>query len=218
MLSILKVATSFSRFRRCFSKAACINSEVYVFGGCESKRELLSVENYSLLTNAWTKVSETKCTRGFSVCAFTDKVYVIGGFEHDENEVPGVTGFCYEFNTTNNKWKTLAEQRVEKVHADSTVFEGKIVVCGGLNDDFEVLNTVEAFDIVANKWSDMPGMVNGRSNHNSVAIKNKLFVIGGSAKTCEVFDSNSRQFALLKPPSNYILEYLEHPSGATTIQ
>ena len=37
-------------------------------------------------------------------------------------------------------------------------------------------------------------------NHKSVAIRNKLFAIGGT-KTSEVFDSHSNRFSLLKPIS-----------------
>ena len=203
--------------RRCHAKAVCVDGEIYVFGGCESYREVLTVEKYSLLTKTWNKVSETKCILGFSVCAFTDKVYVIGGMERGGSRRWNVTGFCNEFDTTNNKWKMLAEQRVRRMHADSAAFEGKVVVCGGSNSEVENLNSVEAFDNLANQWSDMPNMVNGRSDHNSVAIKNKLFIIGGPVKNCEVFDSNSKKFTLLKSPPNYIAEYLEYPFKTVTI-
>ena len=42
----------------------------------------------------------------------------------------------------------------------SAVFEGKIVVSGGFNN--ETLNTVESYDHVAKSWTNMPNMVLGR--------------------------------------------------------
>ena len=46
----------------------------------------------------------------------------------------------------------------------------------------------------------MPNMIEGRYKHKSVAVKNKLFVIGGLYRKCEVFDSTTEKFTLLKQP------------------
>ena len=94
------------------------------------------------------------------------------------------------------------------------MFEGKIVVSGGFTD--AILNTVEAYDHVADSWTHMPNMIETRFQHKSVAMKNKLFVIGGSYGTYgEVFDSTSNEFVLLKPlPARFLshfwnLQYLD---------
>ena len=46
----------------------------------------------------------------------------------------------------------------------------------------------------------MPNMIEGRFGHSLVVVKNKLFVIGGATTygTCEVFESISNNFVLLK--------------------
>ena len=42
-------------------------------------------------------------------------------------------------------------------------------------------------------------MINRRSQHRSVCMRNKLFVIGGKYNaTCEVFDSSSMKFVSIK--------------------
>ena len=51
-------------------------------------------------------------------------------------------------------------------------------------------------------------MIEGRSRHSSVAIRNKLFVFrshdGKGSKSCEVFDSSCKKFVMLKPyPSTF---------------
>ena len=65
------------------------------------------------------------------------------------------------------------------------------------------LNTVEAYDYLADTWSYMPNMLERRCLHSSVAYKNKLFVIGSRRgdirETCEVFDSTCNKFVFLKP-------------------
>ena len=52
-------------------------------------------------------------------------------------------------------------------------------------------------------------MIKRRSSHASVSMGNKLFVIGGNfSKICEIFDSFSRKFTLIKikfPEYNFAL-------------
>ena len=49
-------------------------------------------------------------------------------------------------------------------------------------------------------------MIFRKGRHKSVAVKNKLFIIGGS--NCEVFDSTIKMFTLLKQPaSKYTFHY-----------
>ena len=62
----------------------------------------------------------------------------------------------------------------------------------------------------------MPDMLEARSDHASVSIKNKLYVIGGSSKQCEVLDSFSRKFIYIKPISN-IYEYKRFKTQCVTM-
>ena len=89
----------------------------------------------------------------------------------------------------------------ERTNPASSVFEGRVVVSGGSNSDEIILNTVEAFDHVGDTWEKMPNMINGRFGHKSIAVKNKLFVVGGiDTNDCEVFDSTTNKFTVLKQP------------------
>ena len=72
----------------------------------------------------------------------------------------------------------------------------------GSAEYFNSSNTVEAYDHVRDTWKNMPNMINGRFRNKSVTVKNKLFVIGGLFKyKCEVFDSTTNKFTLLKHTS-----------------
>ena len=115
---------------------------------------------------------------------------------------------CLMFNPTDCSWKEVAEMNQSRYYASSTVFEGKIVVSGGINNEF--LTTVEAYDHVANTWTNMPEMVEERYHHKSVAVKNKLFMVGGNNKTCEVYDSISKKFVLLKSPDYRFINYNDY--------
>ena len=96
-----------------------------------------------------------------------------------------------------NRWSQLTDMNESKYVAACTVYEGKIVVSGGWNN--EELNSVEAYDYYENKWTYLPDMIEERDNHASVSIGNKLFVIGGcKMSSCEMFDSFSRRFCYIK--------------------
>ena len=95
-----------------------------------------------------------------------------------------------------------------RLDAACAVFEGRVVASGGWNDIR--LNTVEAYDHVANTWLQIPNMVKTRYGHKSVAINNKLFVVSGLENTTsEVFDSTCKQFSLFKQPSTYLIGLTE---------
>ena len=46
-------------------------------------------------------------------------------------------------------------------------------------------------------------MIHGRSCHETVPIRNKLYVFGGDVGNCEVFDSLSNKFSVFKHPSSF---------------
>ena len=79
-------------------------------------------------------------------------------------------------------------------------FQGNIFVSGGINNNDNDLNSVESYDVFANKWSTMPNMINDKSLHDLAVVKDKLFVIGYGTDICEVFDNISKTFVSLKQP------------------
>ena len=81
--------------------------------------------------------------------------------------------------------------------AACTVFEGKIVVTVGDND-WDELQSVEAYDYYENEWTYLRDMIEERSFHSTVSMGNKIFVIGGyETLGCEIFDSCSRMFTIM---------------------
>ena len=166
-----------------------------------------TVQKYSFVNKTWEKVADMyDIIDGFCACSFMDCVYFIGPINNS----------CIEFNTTTGEWRQVAGTKQWRRNASCTAFEGRIVVSGTMNF-LGHNNTVEAYDHVANTWYDLPNMVEGRSGHKSVAITNKLFVIGGSKSTGEVFDSGCNKFVLLKLPTASVGEYLWLTSAVVTL-
>ena len=91
------------------------------------------------------------------------------------------------------------------------MFEGRVYSSG-------YSQTVEMYDHIADTWSNIPNMIEERHSHKSVAIKNKLFVVGGSPRrTCEVYDSTCDNFVLLKQLPVHFQTYLGSPGKVISI-
>ena len=127
--------------------------------------------------------------QNYCVCSFMRNLYVFDG------QIPSYiiikSNICLKYDTTTNEWSCISEMNIARAYAACTVFEGKIVVSGGLYN----LKSVEAYDYHENQWSCLPDMIQGKCSHGSVSLGNKLFVIGYAS---EVFDNLSRVFTEIK--------------------
>ena len=167
-----------------------------------------SVIMYSFANKRWKKlptVIEEKSA--YCVCSFMQKLFLLG--DSDSHLV-----MFYDIQT--NKWTTIASMIESRVNAACTVFEGKIVLSGGLITVEREMwlrsmppqrytrlvktktSSVEAYDHHENKWYYFPEMLSPKNNHSSVSINNKMFMIGSSSDYCEVFDSVTRKFTYIK--------------------
>ena len=186
---------NYGRYR---STIVCSKGEIYVLSGINNKHKpVMHIEKYSPATNTWNVIGQMYDDRiFFCACSFIDDIYVIGGLLNAGNSS------CVKFSTTNKTWTQIARMDEARRYASCVVFEGRIVVSGGYNDNDGYLNTVEAYDHIEDSWANMPNMIERRRFHKSVAIKNKLFIVGGLfSKAIEVFDLYSKKFALLQHPS-----------------
>lgn len=179
--------------KRLYCQAVSVKEEIYVFGGikCTFKEKSIKLaEKYSPITNTWDYIADMCDDRiHFSACSFMNCVYFIGGRIRSINTNYSIElKNCIDFNTKNKKWKEIACLNKIRANTAFSVFEGRIFVSGGCGNNYE-LNTVEAHDHVADKWKKLPDMIQKRYYHKSVAVKNKLFVVGGFyTNNREVYD------------------------------
>ena len=201
---------------RNYPEIVCVKGNLYLLSGDDSDYKcVMPIEQYSPTTKTWEIIADMYEDRTrFCACSFIDNIYVIGG------HVGESTNSCIKFNTNNHKWEQVARLKEARQDSACVVFEGNVVASGGNNDD-GFLNTVEAYDHIADSWANMPNMIYRRSEHKLVAIKNKLFVIGDGPiflYTCEVFDLYCNIFVLLKTPPPFPHKYLQCPVAAISIK
>ena len=179
------------RFTNYRSSIIYLKGHVYLFN-CSDTGNL--VEKYSVSADSLEVVADmlSEDHNWFCACGFSDKVYFIGGSDSHHNTI----ATCTQFDTKDYTWKDVASMNEARYRPACTVFEGRVIVSGGLNDRH--LNTVESYDHIADEWSYMPSMIEAGSGHNLVAIKNKLFAMGGFKRKMEVYDSTCNKFVNVK--------------------
>ena len=138
----------------------------------------------------------------FCACVLIDKIYIIGGRDNNLNALDS----CIQFHTKNNTIKEIANMKQARKNAACTVYKGLVIASGGFVDNDFGSNTVEVYDHLPNTWTDMPRMVEGRSEHSLVAIKSKIIAIGN--RNYEIYDEVAKSFTLINVPLNYTSYYL----------
>ena len=81
-----------------------------------------------------------------------DKIYVFGGcFYNNKDDYYTSINSCLQFDTKKESWKTIARLKKARGNAACVVFNGNIVISGGMENDNIVLNTVESYDVFGDK-------------------------------------------------------------------
>ena len=112
---------------------------------------------------------------------------------------------CLKFDPKRKNWKQVSGMNEARDSSASVVFESNIVICGGLGVNHNQLRSVEYLDVFANKWTQMPDMINGKFNHKIVSVTNKLFVFDyWNTTRYEIFDSRSNKFVTFREPSSFL--------------
>ena len=66
-----------------------------------------------------------------------------------------------------------------RTKAAAVVWKGKIIICGGLRKDNDLLKSVECYDPESGVWSEFDEMPTPRINHSLISHESKLILLGG---------------------------------------
>ena len=179
-------------------ETVCLKGEIYVFLRNNSISNTITLKKHSMTSEQWESVTDIVHRKEFCACTIADSIFVLGG-RNNNNEL---SDHCLKYDTKYKKVDRSIGLNLPRFKAACAVFQGNIVVSGGLVPGIEPIfgdpcnletSTVEVFK--DGKWSGMPSTVYRVSGHSLVAVKNKLFVIGDSF---EVFDDICRKFVVMK--------------------
>ena len=180
---------------------AFVNGEIHHFDSTNYMQ--WCVKKYSRENEKWQVVAENKLKGhvSFRLCVFMSKIFIIGGFCKKV-----ITPSCSMLDTSDYKMSKAQNMKLERLSPACAVFRGNVVVSGG-RDTRDFSNTVEVYNLSSDTWSYMPSMKEPRYHHSLVAMRNKMFVVGGHGRegdmwhllsSCEVYDARSEMFSFLK--------------------
>ena len=106
------------------------------------RKSLESVECFDPSTGVWTTINsmnEARCHLGVAVLG--DKLFAIGGFNHDEYDLSSVE--CLDLSVPNSAWTPVAPMTMPRNGLGVAVTGGKVYVIGGYRN---ARTSMECFD------------------------------------------------------------------------
>lgn len=184
---------------------AVVGNNIYALGGFKVK-ELKTAAVYDTILNSWTSVPAMHTARGgLAAASAGSKVYAIGGCKGGASDPVncdfGGTSLraVDALDTTTNTWTVMAAMPTARADlAAVTGADGKIYAIGGWNvrnsfNDPVALDTVEAYDPVANTWTARAPMPTARYWLSAaLGSDGKIYAYGGvdtTTNTPQVFEA-----------------------------
>ena len=174
-------------------KAICTPTKLHALGGYAqpSRGPEPSHFIYDFTTGSWSEGAVMPTPRSnFALAAKGDRLFAIGGDRFlDRGEV---------YDALAGQWQPLPGMSVKRQHLFAEILDDRIYVPGGLlcwecPAEQKLCSVLEAFDIKANAWVQLPRMPTARQNPLISALARKLYVMGGmdheqSIPLVEIFD------------------------------
>jgi len=183
--------------------AVAVDSIIYLLGGYyKNASGIIECWDtaYDVTSQTWSSLSSRSYSRqfrqGHAAAAIGRDIYVVGGYCNKYLDSMHV------YNVDSKMWTDyLPPMPTPRNNCAAVAIGFKIVVIGGTNIANRCLNTVEAYDIISQKWTTLPSMNYGRIGCTATTIidANNILVVGGSeGAICEVFDFKSNSWAILE--------------------
>ncbi|KAM9827898.1 kelch-like protein 40b [Neosynchiropus ocellatus] len=153
---------------------------IFVLGGKELKEKEKTLDSVLIYDRHSFKWGESEPVPipvyGHATLSHNDVIYVIGGKGENKNCLRSV----YAFDAKRFDWKELAPMKTARSLFGAAVHQDKIYVAAGVTDT-GLTDSMEVYDIRADKWSDLGEFPQERSSMNLVCLAGTLFAVGGFA-------------------------------------
>ncbi|KAM8822821.1 kelch-like protein 40b [Spinachia spinachia] len=155
-------------------------NSIFVLGGRELKEQehtLDSVLVYDRQSFKWGESEQLPYpVYGHATISHNDVVYVIGGKGENKSCLKKMCAY----DARKFEWKELAAMKVARSLFGATVHKDRIYVAAGVTDT-GLTDSVEVYDIAANKWADFVAFPQERSSLNLVSLAGLLYAVAGFA-------------------------------------
>jgi hypothetical protein len=180
-------------------------SEVaFVVGGDGHAGETLSsMERYDALSNEWSTASPMPTVvYGFCVSVIDREVYVIGGYDVNDNYNLMIS--VEKYSPVSDAWSAVAPLPAGRVDHATVVVGSVMYVLGGWTDD-GIAASVLKFNSAEDSWSEVAPMPALRRQSSCCAYMRSIYVFGGYDETNNAqtsvfkFDTEANEWSALAP-------------------
>ena len=177
------------------TRAAVVAGKIYVLAGKVSKddqavnfKTLKVVEMYDPQTDTWVRKQDMFLRRAsFGIGVVAGKIYAIGGNVHPGDrkpEDPRRVDLVEVYDPATDTWAKRANMPARRTGVRTAVIRDTIYAIGGSGWPPDgaggpYLGTIEVYEPRINRWTKRPDMPNPRLVFSSVAIDEKIYIIGG---------------------------------------
>jgi len=181
--------------KRAGAASIVVGQKLWVSGGANSKGVSSSSDYMSADGETQLGPELVQPLFGHAMIAFNNSVsMVIGGVSQDES----VTAHTHYYNHEENHWHSGPELKIARgghtagFVSDQVTGDIYLIVAGGYDQDFLVLNSVEILDSASNEWQPGPELLEKRFRHGMVRLDSDLIAIGGYNRVSKHLSSMER--------------------------
>ena len=174
------------------AKAAVVDGKIYVLSGRVGKdrqavnlKVLKVVEMYDPQTDTWVRKQDMSGHRmAFGIGVVAGKIYIIGGTADVQPGAPWRVDLVEVYDPATDTWAKRANMPARRMSVRTAVIRDTIYAIGGSGWPPDgaggpYLGTIEVYEPRINRWTKRPDMPNPRLVFSSVAIDEKIYLIGG---------------------------------------
>jgi DNA-binding CsgD family transcriptional regulator/N-acetylneuraminic acid mutarotase len=161
-------------------QAAVIGGRIYIPGGSTSNKAVTDIlEIYDIQENIWVKGARLpEALSAYALVSYEGKLYLFGGWDGDK-----FVDTVYEYEPGLDSWNEKTAMPYARGYAGATVAGGNIYVIGGFDGE-NILSGNDIYspvrdDGLANPWSKMAPLPEGRYAVGVTSVADFIYVFGG---------------------------------------
>jgi N-acetylneuraminic acid mutarotase len=165
---------------------------------------LKSSEIYDPATGKWSPSGEmTSARKNHCATLLQDgKVLVTGGLDVGDGvlqsqEGKGVISLAEIYDPATGVWEATADMsKVRTLHQSVLLQDGRALVIGGGDSDYEPITSVEIYDPSTGTWTETGELIKARQEHTATVLSDgRVLVTGGgridATETSEIYDPST---------------------------
>jgi len=162
-----------------------IGRSLYAYGGKNASGAINDLSRYDIDTDTWVTLANGPGRRyDMAGWRYGNKLYICGGRDNTD----AVLATTHVYNPVTDLWSTLTSCTSARFGAQAVVRQQYACIIGGHNGTIPV-DTFYSYNILTDTWSTLEALPITLYHHQTYAINNDIYVIGGTASDGSTSDA-----------------------------